>query len=124
MTMSTALQIAVSEAAGDVRVAVLRVSGDLDSKSYPALESKAGELIAGGRDRIVLDLSALSFMGSAGLRAMHGIATRLKGAGGGGQLMLVNPSEAAARVMKTLGFDQFFDIHRSLDEALASFGRR
>ena len=122
--MSTALQIAVSEAAGDVRVAVLRVSGDLDSKSYPALESKAGELIAGGRDRIVLDLSALSFMGSAGLRAMHGIATRLKGAGGGGQLMLVNPSEAAARVMKTLGFDQFFDIHRSLDEALASFGRR
>ncbi len=122
--MSTALQIAVSEAAGDVRVAVLRVSGDLDSKSYPALEAKAGELIAGGKDRIVLDLSALSFMGSAGLRAMHGIATRLKGAGGGGQLMLVNPSEAAARVMKTLGFDQFFDIHRSLDEALASFGRR
>lgn len=118
--MSTALQIAVSEAGGDVPVSVLRVSGDLDSKSYPELESKAGALIAGGKGRMALDLSGVTFMGSAGLRAMHGIANQLKGAGGGGQLMLVNPSEAAARVMKTLGFDQFFDIHKSLDEALAS----
>ncbi|MDP1902221.1 MAG: STAS domain-containing protein [Rubrivivax sp.] len=122
--MSTALEIAVSEAAGDVPVAVMRVSGDLDSKSHSQLETKAGDLITAGKSRIVLDLSAITFMGSAGLRAMHGIANRLKTAGGGGQLKLVKPSDAAARVMKTLGFDQFFEIHASVDEALASFRRR
>jgi anti-sigma B factor antagonist len=121
--MSTALQMAVSEAAGAVPVTVLRVSGDLDSKSYPELEAKATELIGGGKDRIVLDLSGISFMGSAGLRAMHGIVNKLKNAGGSGRLVLLNPSDAAARVMKTLGFDQFFEIQRSLDEALASIRR-
>lgn len=122
--MSTALEIAVSEASGDVPVAVMRVSGDLDSKSHSQLETQAGDLITAGKNRIVLDLGAITFMGSAGLRAMHGIASRLKTAGGGGQLKLVKPSDAAARVMKTLGFDQFFEIHGSVDEALASFRRR
>lgn len=37
--MSTPLQMAASEAAGAVPVTVLRVSGDLDSKSYPELAS-------------------------------------------------------------------------------------
>jgi anti-sigma B factor antagonist len=122
--MSTALQIAVSEAAGEIPVSVLTVSGDLDSKSYAALESRAAELIAAGKDRLVLDLSGISFMGSAGLRAMHGIVNRLKNAGGSGRLALLKPSDAAARVMKTLGFDQFFDIHGSLDDALAAVRRR
>ncbi len=122
--MSTALQIAVSESAAGAPVTVLRVSGDLDSKSYTQLESKAAELIIEGKHRIALDLGGVGFMGSAGLRAMHAIATRLKGMGDGGQLVLVNPSQATARVMKTLGFDQFFEIHASLDDALASFRRR
>ncbi|ODV10574.1 MAG: hypothetical protein ABT20_07810 [Rubrivivax sp. SCN 70-15] len=120
--MSTALQMAVSDAAGAVPVTVLRVSGDLDSKSYPELEAKAGELIGAGKHRIVLDLSGISFMGSAGLRAMHGIVNKLKSADGG-RLVLLNPSDAAARVMKTLGFDQFFEIKPTLDEALASIRR-
>lgn len=122
--MSTALQVTVSEAAGEVPVAVLHVSGDLDSKSHTELEARAGALIDGGTGRMVMDLSAITFMGSAGLRAMHAIATRLKGAAGGGQLMLVKPSDTAARVLKTLGFDQFFDIHPTLDDALASLRSR
>ena len=55
---------------------------------------------------------------------MYGIVNKLKSAGGV-RLVLLNPSDAAARVMKTLGFDPFFDeVQRSLDEALASLRRR
>lgn len=117
--MSNPIQIAVSEEKGNTPVTILRISGDLDSKSYMDLESKAGEVIAGGATNILLDLHEIHFMGSAGLRAMHGISNKLKASGG--KLKLLNPSDAVARVMKTLGFDKFFDIHATLDEALKGF---
>lgn len=116
--MSAAIRIAVSEEKGNVPVTILHVTGDVDSKTYQDLEAKAGEVIGGGASNILLDLSGVNFMGSAGLRAMHSIANKLKG---GGQLKLLNPSDGVSRVMKTLGFDKFFDIHSSLDEALKAF---
>lgn len=118
--MSAALRIAVSEEKGNVPVTILHVSGDVDSKTYQDLESKAVDLIGGGAKNILLDLSAVNFMSSAGLRAMHGISNKLKGSGGG-QLKLLNPSESISRVIKTLGFDRFFDIHTDLDEAIKAF---
>jgi anti-anti-sigma factor len=118
--MSAALRIAVSEEKGNVPVTILHVTGDVDSKTYQDLEAKAGEVISGGASNILLDLSGVNFMGSAGLRAMHGIAGKLK-TSGGGQLKLLNPSDPVSRVMKTLGFDKYFDIHSSLDEAVKAF---
>ena len=119
--MSNVFRIAVSESKANVPVTVLHLFGDLDSKSYSELESRAASIIEGGSRNILLDLTGVSFMGSAGLRAMHGIASKLKNSTGGGQLKLLKPSEAVARVLKTLGFDQFFDVHSSLDEAVNSF---
>ena len=34
---------------------------------------------------------------------------------------LLKPSDAARRVLKTLGFDQFFEVFDDLDEAISSF---
>lgn len=118
--MSEALRIAVSEEKGNVPVTILHVTGDLDSKTYQELEAKASEVITGGANNILLDLGGVKFMGSAGLRAMHGISNKLKSAGGG-QLKLLNPSDAVSRVMFTLGFDKYFDIKTDLSEAIKSF---
>ena len=119
--MSNALRIAVSEEKGNVPITVLLLSGDLDSKSFSELESKSTELIANGTKNFILDLGGVNYMGSAGLRALHSISNKLKTAGEGGKLKLVNPSEPVHKVMKTLGFEQFFDIHPSVDEAVQSF---
>ncbi len=119
--MSTPLRIAVSEEKGESPVTILHLSGDLDSKTHSDLESKAAEAIDKGSRRLVLDLGGVTFMGSAGLRAMHGISNKLKATGGGGRLKIANPSDAVSRIMKTLGFDQMFEIHVSLEDALKSF---
>lgn len=118
--MSNALRIAVSEEKGKVPVTILHVTGDVDSKTYQDLEAKAAEAIGHGANNILLDLSGVNYMGSAGLRAMHGISEKLKN-GGGGQLKLLNPSDAVSRVLKTLGFDRFFNIHTNLDDAVNAF---
>lgn len=122
--MSSTLRIAVSEEKGNVPVTILQLTGDLDGRTYNDLETKAGEVINAGASNILFDLSGVGFMGSAGLRALHAVSNRIKTAGpngSAGKMMLLKPTDAVSRVMKTLGFDQHFSIHSDLDEALKSF---
>lgn len=122
--MSSTLRIAVSEEKGNVPVTILHLTGDLDGKTYQELDTKAGEIISAGASNLLFDLGGIDFMGSAGLRALHAVSNRIKTAGpngGAGKMMLLNPSDAVSRVLKTLGFDQYFSIHTNLDEALKSF---
>lgn len=117
--MSGELQITVLTDAGNEHVTVLHLKGSLDSNTHKELESKADELIAGGTKNFVVELTDIEYMGSAGLRALHGMLNGVKGSGGA--VKLLKPSDQVARVFKTLGFDQFFEIFDSVEEALASF---
>ena len=122
--MNSTLRIAVSEERGNVPVTILYLAGDLDGKTYQDLEAKAGEVVGAGASNLLVDLSGVGFMGSAGLRALHAISNRIKTAGPNGspgKMMLLNPSDTVSRVLKTLGFDQYFSIHNNLDGALKSF---
>lgn len=122
--MSSNLRIAVSEEKGNVPITILQLTGDLDGQTYQSLETKAGDAIGAGASNLVIDLGGVGFMGSAGLRALHGIANKLKSAGAGGsagKMVLLNPSDAVSRVLKTLGFDQAFAIHSKLEDALKAF---
>ncbi|MDH5545072.1 MAG: STAS domain-containing protein [Gammaproteobacteria bacterium] len=117
--MSSALHITVLEQKGSEHVTVLHLKGELDGSNYKELESRANELVADGASNFLVDLSGVSYMGSAGLRAFHSISNAVKGEGGA--VKLLNPSDAVARILKTLGFDQFFQVYTNLDEALDSF---
>ena len=102
--MSNELRIAVSEEKGSTPVTIMYVSGDLDSKTYPDLEAKASDVIAGGAKNILLDLHEVHFMGSAGLRAMHAMSVKLKDTGG--QLKLLNPSDPGGARVEDPGIRQ------------------
>jgi len=118
--MSSTLHIAVADEKGRVPVTVFHLSGDLDANTQPDLEQKAEKLISGGARNILIDLGQVGYMGSAGLRAIHSISNMLKSSGGG-NLKLLNPSDAVQRVFFTLGFDRYFDIKHDLNEAIQSF---
>ena len=119
--MSSALDISVSEEKG---VSVLRLKGPVDANTQKALETKADEVIQGGATNMVLDLQDVSFMGSAGLRALHVISGMF---GEGDQsarfahIKLLNPSDEVRRVLKTLGFDQYIEVFDDLDDAISAF---
>ena len=117
--MSSTLHIAIEEKQGSGNVAVLILKGELDGSTYKDLQAKVDEITAGGSNNFLIDMSGLSFMGSAGLRALHSSSNSAKD--NGGAVKLLNPSEAAGRVMKTLGFDQFYEVYSNLDEAISSF---
>jgi len=120
------LNIMVGQEQGNVAVTVLRVEGDIDAASHKTLQDRASELIDGGATNILLDLGGVDYMGSAGFRALHAIANQLSGDDASGlsksaHLKLLNPTDAVARVIKTLGFDVYLDIFQDKNEAVNSF---
>ena len=116
----------VGEEQGNVPVTVLRAEGDIDAATHNILQEKGSEVIEVGASNILLDLSGVHYMGSAGFRAIHAITNMLDSSESAGMskskhLKLFNPSGEVSRVIKTLGFDSFLEIYRDRDEAINSF---
>lgn len=121
--MSGELHIGVSREEGDKAVTVMRLSGPLDANTQKQLEDKAKDAIDAGAEYLLLDMSAVDYLGSAGMRAVHAITNMLSPDDPGmhsSRLRVINPSPAAAKVFKTLGFDTFIGIHDTVDEAIAA----
>jgi anti-anti-sigma factor len=74
---------------------------------------------------LLIDLSGVDSLSSAGLRALLGISKMLDGgAGGGGKsahLKLLSPQQQIRRVLNIAGFENLFDIFEDRDKALESF---
>lgn len=123
--MSSALQVAVSTETGKVPISVLILKGNLDASTQQVLESKAYELIDSGVKEMLLDMSELAYIGSAGLRAMLSISAKLNqgipDSKKFAHLKLLKPSAEVHKVLKTLGFEYEMDIFDDLDQAVNSF---
>ena len=72
------MDISVSTEKARVDVTVVRVSGNFDSTSYQGFEKRANDLIDGGARYLLVDLTNVPFLSSAGLRAINAIYSRLR----------------------------------------------
>ncbi|MDH5753341.1 MAG: STAS domain-containing protein [Deltaproteobacteria bacterium] len=115
------LEIRLETVEGKVPVTVIHVTGDIDASSHQNLDAKAEEVINGGAKHVVLDLTANTYMSSAGFRSMHKIYTALKGKGEGAGVNLLNPNDEVKRLMKAMGFEAFFPTFSDLKEAVEAF---
>jgi len=117
--MSNAMSMKVSQMEGRVPVTVIHVTGDIDANTHRALDEKAAALIGGGASNVLLDLSEVGYMSSAGFRSMHRMYTQTKEKGG--SLRLLNPSAEIKRLMKAMGFDTQLPVHSELRGAIDAF---
>ncbi|MEV0638750.1 STAS domain-containing protein [Streptomyces sp. NPDC050619] len=102
--------------------AVLRVSGELDLVTSPALRQRVHDAVAEGRHDLVLDLSEVFFCDSSGVGVL--IAARRLIRSCQGRLRLILPANGAVdgshvnRVLAALGVRRLFDVHPDLASAL------
>jgi len=96
-------------------VDVLTVSGRVDSSTAPRLDQTLKGLLDNKRSRIVLDLSGVAYLSSAGLRTM--VSCRRSG----GDLRLANPSKRVKQVLELAGLDVVFKIYKDQVAAVGSF---
>jgi anti-anti-sigma factor len=99
---------------------ILPLDGRLESATLPALEHKLSEATPLGSERLLVDMSGVSFIGSAALRVLLVTAKRL--AAGGGKLVVFAPPQIA-QVFSVSGLHAVVPVFLHVDaarEALAS----
>ncbi|NKY32594.1 STAS domain-containing protein [Nocardia speluncae] len=101
-------------------VTVLTVTGEVDLATAPALETAIDAALDAGPDHLVIDLVAVSFLASAGMAVLVAAHQR---AGDKTTIALVAEGPATSRQLKMTALDQVFDLHSTLDAALASVRR-
>jgi anti-sigma B factor antagonist len=101
------------------RVTLLEVTGRIDSTNANELGEALNGSIEEGRNQIVLDLSGVEYMSSAGLREMVAALKRVRK--GTGDLRLANPSDRVREVLELAGLDTIFETYDNQVEAVGSF---
>jgi anti-anti-sigma factor len=102
-------------------VLVLAPVGRLDSVSSGELERLLVARLDAGERRLVIDLGAVEYISSAGLRALLLAAKRLKPPAGALVLCGIGPSVRA--VLDLAGFTSLFAAEKTRGEAVARASR-
>ena len=95
----------------------LLVRGRVDGGSAPELEQVCRQWIAPGDVNLILDLSGVEYMSSAGLSAVLSAGKAMDAQGG--HLLLCGLAARLKQVFLFSGFDALFPIFDSRDDALA-----
>lgn len=100
-------------------VAVLVISGEVDIATVPRFREQLYGLVADGRSRIIVDLSGVAFLDSAGIAVLIGARRRLR-ATADGELRLACPATPVRRLLEATGLTAIFDIFDTVDDALSA----
>jgi anti-sigma B factor antagonist len=98
--------------------AVVSLRGEVDIYTAPRFKERLVALLDGGATRVVVDLSAVTFIDSTALGVLIGGVRRLHEAGGA--MALVVASRPVERVLSITGLERVFTIHATRDAALAA----
>jgi anti-sigma B factor antagonist len=97
---------------------VIILEGEVDIYTAPRFKESMLELLDGGVQKLVVDLSGVTFIDSTALGVLIGGLRRLRD--GGGEMTLVVTTSSVERVLTITGLDKVFSIHDTRGAALAA----
>ncbi len=100
-------------------VTILELSGGLDAHSAPQLDTKLKESLAAGKAKLVIVMSGLYLISSAGWSIFIEIAMQCKEKGG--DIRLAEMKSDAAKIYRIMGLNGVIKSFESIAEAAASF---
>lgn len=103
----------------DDQVWTIAPHGRIDLPAARAIEDALVELSAAGHSRVVVDLTEVPYMASAGLASLLTGVRRARMLGG--DVRLASMNDRVREVFEMSGFDQVFTIFATTAEAVASY---
>lgn len=100
--------------------AVYSPKGRIDGTNAAGAEGDIKALIEAGNISLVLDLSGVDYMSSAGLRVVLIAAKSTRAAGG--KTVIAGARPAILEILKMSGFDRVIEIMPDLEQAQLRFG--
>jgi anti-anti-sigma factor len=99
-------------------VPVIAISGRLDATSAPTFDTSMKELLATPHTRVLVDLSGVTYISSAGLRSVLLLVKHA--AASGGRVGLYSASPQVAEVIEISGFPSLLDVYPDRESAFRS----
>jgi anti-anti-sigma factor len=131
------MEISVSIEQAKEPIAVMRLKGALDASNFLEVVDKAQEIYKNPARNLLIDLSEVPYISSAGLVAIHKIALLYSGVSqeveentrpdfthsstARKHVKLLSPQPAVDQILDTAGLKLFFIVFNDLDSALKSF---
>jgi len=103
--------------AGDIEL--IKVSGFLDAHTFEQLEETVNGLFAQSKYKIIVDLTNVDYISSAGAGVF--IAALSESEENGGKIVLLNPTKGVLDVFDLLGLTQIFVVVNDRQEAINAF---
>jgi anti-anti-sigma regulatory factor len=140
--VTSQLEMTATDEVARQPVTVLAVRGEIDYANFGQLTDRARALYGSGSRNLVLDLSGVTYLGSSGLVALHGIAMIFRGeeppdpeegwsaihamgeddtSGTDPNVKLLSPSPQANRVLERTGMRELFEVFDDRATAVESF---
>jgi len=136
------MQISFSKQARRNPVTIMHLMGDLDASNYTDIIAKAQETYDEGTRDLLVDLSKVPYISSAGLMSLHAMVLIFAGksvqsketnrpsfrsidpqldSAGLQHVKLLSPQTAVEQILDVVGLKQVLDIHTDLETAVQSF---
>ncbi|NDJ76237.1 MAG: STAS domain-containing protein [Chloroflexi bacterium] len=103
------------------QVHLLEVIGRIDGSKPLILAGALEKALAQGRSQLILDLSRVEYMNSAGLRELFQLLQYIRK--NGGILKIANPAERVKKLLEMVGLDTVIEIYFDSALGLASHPR-
>ena len=100
-------------------ITTFTLEGRIDSAGAVELDSALQKAVLAGQYKMILDMSNVQYINSAGLRTLADVLTQNRGRGGDLRLVALHPK--VERVFKIIGFDRFFEIYDTVNSAAVDF---
>lgn len=99
------------------QITVVEIIGDIDGKTASQVQEKVSPLVQ-PESKILLDMSQVDYMSSAGLRLLLGTYRQVTS--NKASIVLVGVNEDIQDTMSATGFLRFFTIHETVKAGLAA----
>src|SRR5215212_839515 len=117
MPTAMAIEFSAFDEQVDAATQVVTVQGEIDLFTAPEFKARIHDAIEAGRDLVVVDLSATSFIDSSSLGVLISAHRRLKMRGG--RLVVACDVPAVLSTFKITGLDSVLEMASSRADALA-----
>lgn len=101
---------------GDIYI--IEISGRMDTINSKEIEAKLDSLLENNNAKIIIDLAAVDYISSVGLRVL--LAALKKQREQKGSMKLVSLQPFVKDIFKMTGFDKIFSIYSTQEEAMNS----
>jgi len=103
-------------------IEVVDVEGEIDVYTAPRLRELLIDLVSKDNYQLIVNLDKVEFLDSTGLGVLVGGLKRVRARDG--SLDLVCTQERILKIFRITGLTKVFGIHETVDQAIATKGRR